>query len=318
MNILVTTLTTAADRAALEAIAPEAVFRHKDMYDKNDVTQEDVDWAHVLLGNVPAGMIAGAPRIQWLQTSSAGVEPYVVPGALAANTLLTNASGAYGLAISEHMLGMLLSIQKKLTLYRDAQHKKGWASLGKVRSLTDATVVVLGMGDIGSEFGKRCKALGARVIGVRRRNAEKPDYADEVYLIDALDEVLQQADVLAVTLPGTPETRNMIGKRELALLRDEAIVLNVGRGYIIETEALCDALESGKLMGAGLDVIEPEPLPADHRLWEIPTALITPHISGFFHLAQTQVNILNIFKENLRRFVAGEALINQVDRGAGY
>lgn len=282
------------------------------------VTQEDVDWAQVILGNVPAAMLHGSPALEWLQTNSAGVEPYIQPGVLAGDTLLTNATGAYGLAIAEHMLGMLLELFKKLELYRDAQKSGAWQSQGAVKAVYGSTVLVLGMGDIGGEFAARCKALGAKVIGVRRSPRPCPEYADEVHLLEDLDSLLPQADVVAVTLPGTDATRGLMSRERLAKMKEGAVLLNVGRGFIVDTEALCDALERGHLSGAGVDVTDPEPLPPTHRLWNIPTAVVTPHISGFYHLRETHERIVGIFLENLRRFQAGEPLRNLVDFATGY
>ncbi len=282
------------------------------------VTQEDVDWAQVILGNVPAAMLHGSPALEWLQTNSAGVEAYIQPGVLAGDTLLTNATGAYGLAIAEHMLGMLLELFKKLELYRDAQKSGAWQSQGAVKAVYGSTVLVLGMGDIGGEFAARCKALGAKVIGVRRSPRPCPEYADEVHLLEDLDSLLPQADVVAVTLPGTDATRGLMSRERLAKMKEGAVLLNVGRGFIVDTEALCDALERGHLSGAGVDVTDPEPLPPTHRLWNIPTAVVTPHISGFYHLRDTHERIVGIFLENLRHFQAGEPLRNLVDFATGY
>lgn len=282
------------------------------------VTQEDVDWAQVILGNVPAAMLHGSPALEWLQTNSAGVEAYIQPGVLAGDTLLTNATGAYGLAIAEHMLGMLLELFKKLELYRDAQKSGAWQSQGAVKAVYGSTVLVLGMGDIGGEFAARCKALGAKVIGVRRSPRPCPEYADEVHLLEDLDSLLPQADVVAVTLPGTDATRGLMSRERLAKMKEGSVLLNVGRGFIVDTEALCDALERGHLSGAGVDVTDPEPLPPTHRLWNIPTAVVTPHISGFYHLRETHERIVGIFLENLRHFQAGEPLRNLVDFATGY
>ena len=282
------------------------------------VTQEDVDWAQVILGNVPAAMLHGSPALEWLQTNSAGVEPYIRPGVLAGDTLLTNATGAYGLAIAEHMLGMLLELFKKLELYRDAQKSGAWQSQGAVKAVYGSTVLVLGMGDIGGEFAARCKALGAKVIGVRRSPRPCPEYADEVHLLEDLDSLLPHADVVAVTLPGTDATRGLMSRERLAKMKEGAVLLNVGRGFIVDTEALCDALERGHLSGAGVDVTDPEPLPPTHRLWNIPTAVVTPHLSGFYHLRETHERIVGIFLENLRHFQAGEPLRNLVDFATGY
>lgn len=282
------------------------------------ITQEDVDWAQVILGNVPAAMLHGSPALEWLQTNSAGVEAYIQPGVLAGDTLLTNATGAYGLAIAEHMLGMLLELFKKLELYRDAQKSGAWQSQGAVKAVYGSTVLVLGMGDIGGEFAARCKALGAKVIGVRRSPRPCPEYADEVHLLEDLDSLLPQADVVAVTLPGTDATRGLMSRERLAKMKEGAVLLNVGRGFIVDTEALCDALERGHLSGAGVDVTDPEPLPPTHRLWNIPTAVVTPHISGFYHLREIHERIVGIFLENLRHFQAGEPLRNLVDFATGY
>ncbi len=315
----------------LEGAAPGGEFRFRapegetldprlpfsDLIHRPALTQADLEWADVLLGNVSPQVLSGMDLL-WVQTGSAGVEPYLRPGVLKEHTLLTNATGAYGLAIAEHMLGMLLELMKKLQLYRDAQQKASWCSQGAVASLYGSTVLVLGLGDIGGEFGWRCKALGAKVFGVRRANREKPDYADQIFLLEDLDELLPQADVVAVTLPGTEATKGLLGRERIARMKDGAVLLNVGRGSIVDTEALCDALESGKLSGAGLDVTDPEPLPPEHRLWRIPTAVITPHVSGFYHLKETHERIVQIFAENLKRFFAGEPLKNQIDFSTGY
>lgn len=302
----------------LIAAAPEYEFRFFNHLEKYWPKKEDVQWADIYMGHLKPAWMADCPRLKWLQSASAGVEHYLSPNTLPESVLLTNTTGAYGLAIAEHMLGMLLSIQKKLALYRDAQSRQEWKTLGSVTSVYGSTVLILGLGDIGGEFAKRCKALGAYIIGVRRRDTQKPDYADELYLTQELDAVLPRADVVAISLPGTKETAGMISRARIDAMKKGAILLNVGRGRIVDTEALCDALESGRLMGAGLDVVEPEPLPPEHRLWQIPTAVITPHVSGFYHLKETHERIMKIFIENLGRFYRGEPLINQVDRTSGY
>ena len=325
---LVTIPTGERHRSLLQQAAPGWEFRFRgtdtlvcapqEALPGQPVTQEDVDWAQVILGNVPAAMLHGSPALVWLQTNSAGVEAYIQPGVLAGDTLLTNATGAYGLAIAEHMLGMLLELFKKLELYRDAQKSGAWQSQGAVKAVYGSTVLVLGMGDIGGEFAARCKALGAKVIGVRRSPRPCPEYADEVHLLEDLDSLLPQADVVAITLPGTDATRGLMSRERLAKMKEGAVLLNVGRGFIVDTEALCDALERGHLSGAGVDVTDPEPLPPTHRLWNIPTAVVTPHISGFYHLRETHERIVGIFLENLRHFQAGEPLRNLVDFATGY
>lgn len=333
-NILVSIPVEETHMRQLREAAPRCDFRFRDGFglssmgpdelplqnavELEPLTQEDVDWADVILGHVKAHFLHGSEKLKWLQTDSAGVEAYLKPGVLAPGTLLTNATGAYTVALSEHMLAMTLAVLKKLELYRDVQRQGRWESLGAVQSIYGSTVLILGMGDTGGAFGKQCKALGARVIGVRRTDAAKPDYADEVHLIRDLDQLLPEADIVAVTLPGTEATRGLLDRRRIGLMKRGAVLLNTGRGYIVDTEALCDALECGALAGAGVDVVEPEPLPAEHRLWQIPTAIVTPHISGGYHLKETHTRIVDIFTENLRRFLAEQPLKNQVDFATGY
>lgn len=317
MEMTVTVLIPVEERhkKILENAAPEYRFCYRT---PETVIQEELDQSDILIGNPPASLLHGSPRLKWLQCNSAGTEPFLQPGVLHPDTLLTNATGAYGLAISEHMLGMLLELFKKLHLYRDAQHLHQWKSLGRVRSIEGSTVLVLGMGDIGGEFARKVKALGATVIGVRRTDTRKPEYVDELYLTEELDRLLPRADVVAVALPGNGETAGMLNCKRIESMKEGAVLLNVGRGVIVDTEALCDALESGHLGGAGLDVTDPEPLPENHRLWNFPNAVITPHISGFYHLPETLERIVRISAENLEAYRSGKPLRNQVDFSTGY
>lgn len=297
----------------MEAAAPEAEF----IYKETGVVRADVESADVILGNVSPALLSPTDKLRWMQTQSAGVDGYL-SGCLPENAVLTNATGAYGLAISEYMLAVWLELMKKLHRYRDVQHTGEWKDLGPVTSAWQSTVLVLGLGDIGSEFAKRAKAMGARVIGVRRKGTDKPDFVDELIHTDQLDAYLPEADCVAITLPGTKETKGMFGADRLAKMKDGAILLNVGRGSIVDSDALCAALQSGKLSGAGLDVTDPEPLPAEHPLWKQENAVITPHISGGFHLEETHDRIIRIMAENLRAFCAGAPLRNVVDFETGY
>ena len=317
-NILMTEPPWEHREEIVNSAPSDCAFRFYDRDNEPALTLADYQWADIVLGQINPAFIADCPRLKWIQTGSAGVEQYLKPGVLPENVQLTNATGAYGLAIGEYMLAVLLMIQKKLHLYRDVQYKAQWKSLGNVTSLYGAKVLVMGTGDIGSEFASRCRAMGAYVIGMRRRKAEKPDFVDEIRLTEDLDELLPQADVVAITLPGTVKTAGMMNRQRINSMKKGSILLNVGRGNIVDTEALCDALESGHLMGAGLDVAEPEPLPPEHRLWQIPSAVVTPHVSGQFHLKETHNRIMGIFMRNLKSFCSGKELENIVDRESGY
>jgi phosphoglycerate dehydrogenase-like enzyme len=289
-HVLVLFEMNADERKRLEAIKPDAVYTYSD---RETVTQDMIDAAEVILGSAPTAMITAAKKLQWLQMGSAGSDHFQKPGMFPANAVLTNASGGYGLAISEHLMGMLLVIMKKFGLYMASQKAHVWKDEGHVYSVHGSTVVIIGLGNLGGEFGKLAKALGATVIGVKRTAADKPDYVDELYTAEDLDKLLPRADVVCCTLPSTGETAKILSKERIAMLKENAIVLNAGRGTAIDTEALADALLAGKIFGAGLDVTDPEPLPADHRLWDCPNTFITPHISGGHnHLPETYRRIL--------------------------
>ena len=212
----------------------------------------------------------------------------------------------------------LLSIYKKLYLYRDNQNNNLWKDEGEVKSIYGCTALIIGLGDIGGEFAKRIKALGGYTIGVRRSDTNKPEYLDELYLMDKIDELLPRADVVALSLPGTKETYKLFSKERIYKMKKDAVLLNVGRGTAIDTEALCDALEEGRLLGAALDVTAPEPLPKNHRIWNIKNAIITPHISGDYHLKETHERIARIAIHNFECYIKGKELRNVVDFSTGY
>ena len=281
------------------------------------VATEDIFDADAILGNLPPKLLKDAKKLKWLQSSMAGTDAYL-GGVLPEGVKLTNVTGAFGLAISEHMVATVFTLYKKLHLYRDNQNRSQWLDRGTVKQIEGSTVLTVGLGDIGGNFAKKMKALGAYTIGVRRKDTSKPDYIDELVLQNDLDKVLPRADIVALALPNTAETKGLFNRERIYNMKDGATLINVGRGNAVDTEALCDALEDGKLYAASLDVTAPEPLPSDHRMWKIENALITPHISGFFHLRKTYENIVDIFIENLSRFLDGKELENIIDMDTGY
>ena len=313
-NVLVAIPADEAHRAKLEAAAPGASFQY---IPAKEVTKEDAQKADVVIGNVAPALLTGSPNLKWVQLNSAGTDGYTT-GALPEGTILTNATGAYGLTISEHMLALTLSLMKHLPAYRDHQAGKLWKDAGPVKSVYGSTVLILGLGDIGGEYARKVKALGGCTIGVRRTKAQKPDYLDELYQMDSLEELLPRADVVAMVLPGTDATYHVMNKERLLMMKKDAILVNVGRGNAIDPESLYEVMKGGHLWGVGLDVTEPEPLPAESPLWELPNLEITPHSSGGFHLQETYERIVNIALCNLSRFQKGEELENLVDFSTGY
>ncbi len=315
INIVVLMPMEDKHRNDLMSVAPGSNFIFTSAKEVNRETLED---AHIIIGNPPLDMVKGCKNLKWLQLDSAGADLFVKEGVLPRGVKLTNSTGAYGLAISEHMIGVLLSIYKKLYLYRDNQNNNIWKNEGEVKSIYGCTALVIGLGDIGGDFAKRIKALGGDTIGVRRSDTNKPEYLDELYLMDKIDELLPKADVVALSLPETKETYKLFSKEKISKMKEDSVLINVGRGTAIDTEALCDALESGKLLGAALDVTDPEPLPNDHRIWEIKNAIITPHVSGNYNLKETHHRIVKIAVNNLERFIKGEELRNVVNLSTGY
>ena len=320
MKIVVTPpFTEEQKKRIMEAAGPEQpVFRLK-----SEITQELLSNTDVILGNLDnPSQARWAHNLKWIQLNNAGTEGYCEPGLLPEGAVLTNATGAYGLAISEHMIACLFMLRKKLNLYYEDQLRREWKREGHVGVIQGTTVLVIGLGDIGRTFARKMKALGCYTIGIRRRVSEKtvPEdaAADEIHGMDELDQLLPCADVVALSLPGNASTYHVLNRERIALLSPNAVVLNVGRGTAIDTDALSDALYAGKIAGAALDVTDPEPLPADHPLWSALGALITPHISGGYSLPETLAQICDIFAENLERFRKGEPLRNVVDMGTGY
>ncbi|WP_027627474.1 D-2-hydroxyacid dehydrogenase [Ruminiclostridium cellobioparum] len=315
MDIVVLMKLNDEQKRFLESEAPGCNF----IYTKNEqLSEEQLKNAGVIIGNPPSEMLKLSKKLQLLQLFSAGVGDYAKEGVLPDRARLANASGAYGLAISEYMLGVLLELYKNLHIYRDNQAEGNWSYAGNVKGIFGSTALIVGLGDIGGEFASRLKALGAYTIGIRRTDSKKPDYLDELYLMDKLEDLLPRADIVALSLPETKLTNRVINKSTLQLFKKDAVLINVGRGSAIDTEALCDALENGQLLGAALDVTDPEPLPREHRLWKMKNAVITPHISGGFSLNETKERIVRIAAHNLKSLIEGKALMNVVDKEKGY
>jgi len=314
-NILVLIPLNEAQKKLLEGKAPAADF----IYAKpNTVDADAVRNANIIIGSPPVEYIKESKNLEWLQLQSAGVNAFVEKGVLPDGVILTNASGAYGLAISEYMLGVLLEMLKNLHIYRDKQMQADWSYAGGVQAIYRSTALIAGLGDIGGEFASRLHLLGAYTIGIRRMDIDKPWYLDELHLMDKFEELLPRADIVSLSLPETNLTRKIINAGTLKLMKKNAVLINVGRGSAVDTDALCDALESGQIAGAALDVTDPEPLPADHRLWKIKNAVITPHVSGGFSMPETFERIVRICADNLEAYMNGRKLSNIVDLSAGY
>ena len=265
------------------------------------------------------GFLERAERLRWVQSWSAGVARYLEMPALVEDPdlVMTNAKGVHGPVISEHVFALLLSLTRRLDRYAVNQERGEWQrEAAEPWELSGRTMLVAGLGGIGREVARRAAGFDMRVIGTVRTAREAPDFVDLLVTGERTDEFLPEADVLVICLPLTDETAGFFDARRLDLLPDHAVVINIARGGLLDTNALVAALEEGRLAGAGLDVTDPEPLPADHPLWQAPNVRITPHVAGRADLTGERRNALLV--ENMRRFGAGEPLLNVVDRAAGY
>jgi phosphoglycerate dehydrogenase-like enzyme len=273
--------------------------------------------AEVIVGFRP--LRDGATRsraLKWVHQGGAGVENLTAD--VAGTEIIVTNTHIHGETIAEHVLALALAHTRRLRELFEYQRRRAWGhgELRATRLLAGSTMGVLGLGTIGRAVARRAAAFGMRVWGTRRHVSAPPDGVERVFAPEALDDVLRVADVLAVTLPLTPETRGLLGARELALLPRGAFVVNIGRGQLIDETALIQALQQGRLGGAGLDVFAEEPLPVQSPLWELPTVIVSPHVSGAFP-GYTD-HMVALFCDNLRRYLAGQPLRNVVNTALGY
>ncbi len=318
-NILVSIPVTESHKEYLESMASASGVNCNFLYVEHDrVTADDLKDVNVVIGNIDPGLLREAQDLEWLQLNSAGADRYIRSGILPENAVLTNATGAYGLSVSEHMIAMTFDLIRHFPSYYRNKSEHVWKDAGNVISVEGSRILIMGVGDIGGSYAKKMKALGAYTIGVRRTSADKPDFLDEQYTIEDLDKILPEADIAAMVLPGGDATYHIMDKRRLYLMKKGAYLINVGRGSSIDPDGLHAVMSEGYLGGCALDVTEPEPLPADDPLWDMDNVLITPHVAGSYFLAETLERIVKIAGENLELYLKGEPLKNQVDFETGY
>ncbi len=281
--------------------------------------KECVQHCEVLYAHSLELLRAAPATLKWYCCSFAGVDPYCKDPTIFANPdcLLTN-SNSYGVTIAEHVVMVTLMLLRRMPEYEAAIQDRRWINELSIHSIRDNSFTILGTGNIGMNIAERMRGMGAaRVIGLSRSGKAHPAF-DAVYPISQLDEILPQTNILVMALPGTPETIHILNRERIALLPKDAFVINVGRGTAIEQEPLMEALNSGKLAGAALDVMYPEPLPKDHPLWDTKNLILTPHISGNMTLGYTcDVNV-EMFCADLANYAAGRPLNGLVDRKRGY
>lgn len=315
MKILITVPFTEEQEKRLRAQMPGAEYKFTTRIKASD---EQIREADIILGNLPVARLAQAENLKWLQLNSSGADAYAAEGALAPEVILTNATGAYGLAISEHLLAATFFLKKKLGRYYINQKNREWKDEGQVTAISGSRTLVIGLGSIGGDYARKMALLGSRVIGIRRTKAECPDYLEEIGTFEDIDRFLPEADIVAMALPNTPQTYHIMNEERLSGMKRGSILLNVGRGTAIDQDALVKVLRNGPLAAASIDVTDPEPLPEDHPLWRCENLLLTPHIAGDYHLQETLDQIVELFIDNLGRYARGKELKNPVDKKTGY
>ncbi|MDQ2652432.1 MAG: D-2-hydroxyacid dehydrogenase [Chloroflexota bacterium] len=288
-----------------------------------EATPSDAELAEadVIVGwQVSAEQLDQAPRLRWFHAGSAGVEHLDLRALHKHSAILTNSRGVSAPNMAEHAMGMMVALARRFPRLMREQSAHSWRDEDthrEVRELGEETLLIIGTGEIGSQVASRAAAFGMRVEGLRRRaHAETPPNFDRIWSADDLGKALSSADHVVVTLPDTPETRGLLDAAAFAACKPGAMIYNVGRGAVIDTAALVAALQSGHLGGAGLDVTEPEPLPADSPLWDLENVLITAHTSGASPRYWERQEAL--ISDNLGRYLEGRPLRNLVDYDHAY
>lgn len=289
----------------------EVIFAPK----PEDIKPDDLADAEIFVGSLKPDMAAGMPKLRYVQLYSAGANNYMW---LPDHIILANAYGAYGDVIAEHMLTTTLMALKRMPEYLDMQHDQDWTLLKDIGRIGNAKVLSVGMGAIGTAYLRMTNALGAECYGVRRTVHDQPEFVKTLVAQENMDDLLPEMDIVALSLPGTPEVAGMFDEKKLRMMKKKAVLLNVGRGNSIVTDDLIKVMNEGHLKAACLDVMDPEPLPKGHPLWTTPRVYITPHISGGYRAGVNYERVIDTVINNLTLYLEGKPPVHIVDRTLGY
>lgn len=285
----------------------------------------------VIAGSIPGELLLKHPNLRWMQSLSAGVDGLLTPEVVEHDITVTNYSGVQASSMAEHLVAMMLAFARDLPQLIRRQPTGQWTTqptdesprLPQTRyysrftfDLRRQTLAIAGLGDVGCELAWRAKGLGMRVIGSKRQPDNPPEGVDVLYGADNWRDMLSEADHVAICLPLTSRTRHLFGEPEFRAMKSTAYIYNTSRGTIIDQDALIQALETGEIAGAGLDVTTPEPLPPESPLWYMSNVLITCHTSGAS--PTTEDRGIELVVENIHRYLRDEPLINVVDKREGY
>jgi phosphoglycerate dehydrogenase-like enzyme len=288
--------------------------------------------ADAFFGKLTPPLLMAAGRLRWVQSPTASLEHYLFPALIDHPCVLTNMRGLFSDVIADQVYGYILCFARNLHLYVRNQAAARWAPAGGEserqsfasgpgrvgaidrahKQLTGATLGIIGLGSIGGEVARRAPAFGMRVIAVDPVRVDKPTGVAELWRPERLPDLLKESDYVVIAAPQTPVTERLFRRSQFQQMKPTSYLINIGRGAIVDLADLTAALRTGELAGAGLDVFEQEPLPADHPLWKMENVIITPHVAGFSPLIAERH--LALLLENIGRFVRGELLANSVNK----
>ena len=315
-------------RKIIEAAGPMQVINAADEAQAREAIVE----ADAFFGKLTPGLLSAAERLRWVQAPTASLEHYLFAELVRHPLVLTNMRGLYSDVIADHVLGYVICFARNFHHYLRQQAAAQWAPIGgeKARSdflygsgvtsaidlahqhLGDQTLGIVGLGSIGAEIARRGLAFGMRVLAVDPVQADAPPGVAALWPLGRLPDLLAESDFVVIAAPHTPQTEKMFRRAQFQQMKRGAYLINIGRGAIVDLADLTAALAAGEIAGAGLDVFETEPLPAEHPLWRMPGVIITPHVAGTSpRIAERHLGVL---LDNIRRFVRGEALLNVVDK----
>lgn len=271
----------------------------------------------IFAARLPIDVLKRAPRLKWVQMTSAGVDRFLDKDMVDSPVIMTNVSGIHAVPISEYIMCVMLMFAKQMPFCNQLKQERKWQRYN-AGILSGKTLGVVGLGHIGREVARLARCFGMNVIATRRSATEhsKARYVNHLIPRQRLPELLSGSDFVALTLPSTPETTLLVGEKELRLMKPTSFIINIGRGKIIDEEALVRALKEHWIAGAGLDVFTREPLPQESQLWNLPNVIFTPHVSG--SMEDYYLRATSVFTENLVRFLEGKRLLHMVDKKRGY
>ncbi|MGH2586551.1 MAG: D-2-hydroxyacid dehydrogenase [Dehalococcoidia bacterium] len=301
--------------AKIQRVVPGAVVK---AFAQPSDAQREIEDADAAYGTVPPELLARAKKLRWIAAPLAGLGgDWFYDALVESDVTITNLRGVYNEHLAAQIMAFVLAFARRFDDYLPQQAEGVWKRNRPMLDLPSTTALIVGVGGAGGEAARLCAAFGMRVIGVDPRVRERPERVSELVTPDALDDRLGEADFVILTTPETPETRGMFDVRRFSRMKRGAYFINIGRGACVVTNDLVEALRSGQLAGAGLDVVTPEPLPPEHPLWSMPGVFLMPHVA-IYGAPHTEERREALLLENCRRFANGEPLLNVVDKRNWY